>query len=62
MILFLKISKIMAYQIIVLIFSIFSCDIVWAIQILKFKKGETSNKILKPQMISPEKVMNIKVE
>jgi len=38
MIFFLKFSKIMHYQLIVLILLIFLCDMVWAIQILKFKK------------------------
>ena len=49
----------MPYQVTVLIWSFFSFDKVSAIQISKFKKKITSsNKILKYQMISTEKVMN----
>ena len=50
----------MPYQVTVLIWLFFSFDKVWTIQIFKFKKMTSSNKILKHQMISAEKVMNTK--
>ena len=45
----------MPYQVTVLIWSFFSFDKVWAIQIFKFKKITSSNEILKHQIISAEK-------
>jgi hypothetical protein len=50
----------MPYQVTLLIWSFFSFDKVWAIQIFKFKKMISSNKISKHQMISAEKVINTK--
>ena len=45
----------MPYQVTTLIWSFFSFDKVWAIQIFKFEKITSSNKILKHRMISAEK-------
>ena len=61
MLFLIKNSKIMIYQIVVLILVIFSCYKVWTIKKLNLKEYTTSNHNLKLQMTSSTKVMNTRV-